>query len=76
MYTRGTLQQTGARANACVVSNQVLIVLATNFLNGTCQDGSRIHSSVDMDLPEGIRAKTLSHCVAHKLVFSSFTALA
>ena len=51
-HTRSTPEQTGARARAHVVSKQVLIVLATNFL----QDASRIYSSVDRDLPEGLRA--------------------
>ena len=39
-HTRGTPEQTRARARAHVVSKQVLIVLATNFLNVTCQDAS------------------------------------
>ena len=43
-HTRSTPEQTGARARSHVVSKQVLIVLATNLLNGTCQDASRIHS--------------------------------
>ena len=47
----------GARARAHVVSKQVLIGLATNFLNGTCQDASRICSSMDSDLPEGLRGQ-------------------
>ena len=47
----------GARAH--VVSKQVLIVLATNFFNVTCQDVSRIHSSVDRNFPEGLRANDL-----------------
>ena len=46
-HTRGTPKQTRARARAQVVSKQVLIVLATNFLNLTCQDASRIHTSVN-----------------------------
>ena len=72
-HTRGTLEQTGARARAHVVSKQVLIVLATNFLKGTCQNTSRIHSSVDKDLSEALRAETASHCqVLLKLIFSSF----
>ena len=32
------------RPNTDVVSLQVLIILATDFLNVTCQDASRIHS--------------------------------
>ena len=45
-HTRYTPEQTGTRARAHVVSKQVLIVLATNLFNATCQDASRIHSSV------------------------------
>ena len=72
-HTRGTLEQTGARARAHVVIKQFLIVLATNFLNITSQDVSRIHSSVDRDLLEGLRPKTASYCQAPlKLIFSSF----
>ena len=74
-HTRGTPKQTGARVRAHVVSKQVLIVPATNFLNVTCQD-SKIHCSVDMDLSEGPRAKTASHClVPLKLMFTSFIEL-
>ena len=74
-HTRGTPEQTGARARAHVVSKQALIVLATNFLNVTCQDTSRLHSSVDRDLSEGLRANTASHCHAPlKLIFSRFIA--
>ena len=74
-HTRGTPKQTEARARAHVVSKQVFIVLATNFLNGTCQDRRRIHSSVDRDLPEGLRADTASLCHAPlKLIFSRFMA--
>ena len=77
VHTRSTPEHTGARARAHVVSKQVLIILATNFLNVTCQDASRIHSSVDRDLPEDLRAKTASHCLALlKLIFSSFIVLA
>ena len=61
-HTRSTPQQTRARARAHVVSKQVLIVLATNVFNVTCQDASIIHSSVDRDLSEGLRANTASHC--------------
>ena len=61
-HTRSTPEQTRARARAHVVSKQVLIALATNFVNVTCQDASRIHSSVDRNLPEGLRANTASHC--------------
>ena len=76
-HTRGTPEQTGASARAHVVSKQLLIVLATKFLNVTCQGASRTHSSVDRDLPEGPRANTASHCLAPlKLIFSRFTALA
>ena len=76
-HTRGTPQQTGARARTHMVSKTLLIVLATNFLNVTCQDACRIRSSVDRDLPEGLRAKTATHCLAPlKLIFSSFMALA
>ena len=32
------------------------------FLDVTCQDASRIHSSVDRNLPEGLRANTASQC--------------
>ena len=56
-------EQTGARARAHVVSKQVLIILATTFLNVTWQNANRIHSLVDRDLPEGLRAKTASHCL-------------
>ena len=61
-HTRSTPEQMGARARAHVVSKQVLIVLATTKFNVTRQDASRIHSSVDRDLPEGLRANTASHC--------------
>ena len=64
MHTRGTPEQTGARARAHVVSKQVLIVLATDFLNGTCKDASRIHSSVDRKFPEDLRAETAAYCRA------------
>ena len=57
-----TLAITLMWASAHVVSKQVLIVLATNGFNATCQDARRIHSSVDMNLPEGPRASTASHC--------------
>ena len=57
-HTSGTPEQTGAWARAHVVSKQVFIVLATNDL--TFQDASRIHSSVDGNLPQGLRAKTAS----------------
>ena len=70
-HTRGTPKQMGSRAGAHVVSKQVLIILATNSLNVTCQDASRIHSSIDEDLPEG----TASHCQALlKLSLSRFIA--
>ena len=61
-HTRSTPEQTGARARAHVVNKQVLIVLATNFVNVTCQDSSRIDSPVDRNLPEGLRANKASHC--------------
>ena len=68
-------QQMAARARAHVVSKQIRIVLATNLLNGTCQDASGIHSSVDRDLSEGLRANTVSHCHAPlRLIFSRFIA--
>ena len=52
------------------VSKQGVIVLATNVLNVICPDASRIHSSVDRDLPQGVRANTVSHCHAPlKLMF-------
>ena len=57
-HTRSTPERTGARTTAHVVSKQLLIVLAKHFLNVTCQDASRIHSSVDRNLPEGLRDKT------------------
>ena len=60
-HTRSTPEQTGARARAHVVSKQALIVLATNVFNVTCQDASRIHSTVDNNLVEGLRSKTASH---------------
>ena len=54
--------------------------LATNFLNVTCQDASRIHSSVDRnELTEGliIRANTASQRLAPlQLMLSHFIALA
>ena len=53
-HTRGTPEQTGARATTHVVGKQVLIVLATNCVNGTYQDASRIHGSVDRDLPDSL----------------------
>ena len=69
-HTRGTPEQTGARARAHAVSKQVFTVLATNLLNVTCQDAIKTHSSVDRDLPEGLRANTASDChVPLKLVF-------
>ena len=73
-HTRGTPEQTEAKAGAHVVSKQVLDALATNSLNGTYEDASRIHSSVDRDLPEGLRAKTAAYCYAllNKVFFSSF----
>ena len=75
-HTRNAPEQTGARARAHVVSKQVLILLGTNFHNGTCQDASRIHSSVGRDLAEDLRAKTVSHCKAPlKLIFSTFIEL-
>ena len=75
-HNKGALEQTGAWARGHVESKQVLIVLATNFLNGTCQDASRIHSSVDRDLPEGLRAKAASHRIAPmKLMCSIFVEL-
>ena len=50
-----------------------LIVLARNFLSVTCQDASRIDSSVDRNLPEGLRGNAASHCHAlFKLIFSRF----
>ena len=76
-HARGTPEQTGARARAYMVSEQVFSMLGADCLNGTCQDASRIHSSVDTDLPEGLRAKTASPCLApFKLNFGSFLALA
>ena len=72
-HTRSTPKQTGAIARAHVVSKQILIALATNFFNVACRDASRIHSSVDNNLPEGLRAKTASPChVPVKLIDSSF----
>ena len=60
-----------------MVSEQVLIVLATKKFSVTCQDASRIHSSVDRDLPEDLRAKTASHyLVPLKLILSCFMVLA
>ena len=61
-HARGTPEQTGARARAQVVSKQVLILLATKNFNVTRQDASRIHSSADRDLSEGLRANTAPHC--------------
>ena len=52
-------------------SAKVLVALATNFLNVTRQDASRIHSSVDKDLSEGLRVKTASHCWATLTFFLS-----
>ena len=72
IHTRSTLEQTGATARAHVVSKQVPIVLATNFLNDTCQDASRILSLVDRDLPEGLMANTASHCLDHEPLKLSF----
>ena len=76
---RGTPKQTGARARAHVVLKPVLIVSywLYNFLNVTCQNASRSHSAVDRYLPEGLRAKRATHCLAPlKLTRSSFMALA
>ena len=74
-HNKGNLEQTGGRAGAHVVSKQFSIVLATNFLNVTCQDANRIHSRVDRDLPEFLRANTASYCHAPiKLSFSSTSA--
>ena len=50
------------RAGAHVVSKQVVIVPDTNLFNVTCQDASRIHSSVGEASSEGLRANTASHC--------------
>ena len=41
---------------------RVLIVLATNDLDVTYEDASRIHSSVDWDLPTGLMAHTATYC--------------
>ena len=54
------------------LEKQVVIVLATHFLNVTCQDASRTLSSVDRDLPEGLSAKTASHCLVLVNVVLSF----
>jgi len=51
-----------ARARAHMVSKQIRIVLATNFLNVTRQDADSIHRSVDRDFLEGPWANTASHC--------------
>ena len=59
-HTRGTPEQSGARAGVHVVYKQIPIALACNLLDGTCQDASRIHGSVNRDLPEGLRAETAS----------------
>ena len=62
-----------AKTRAHTVIIQVLIVLATNSLDGTCEDASRIHSLVDWDLPQGLRAETAAYCHALlKLMFSGF----
>ena len=58
-HTGSTPEQTGARARAHMVSKQVF--MATNVFNATSQDASRIHSSVDRNLPEDLRANTASH---------------
>ena len=56
-----------------MVSKNVLIVLATNSLDGTCEDASRFYSSVDWDLPKGLRAETDAYCLALlKLMFGIF----
>ena len=65
--TRSTPEQTGARAGAFAVRKQIFIVLATNSLDGTCEDVSRYHSSLDWDLPEGLRTDTASYCLACSL---------
>ena len=36
--------------------------LGTNFLSVTCQDASKIHSALDRNLPEGLRANKATHC--------------
>ena len=72
-HTRSNPEQTGARARSHMVSKQVLIVLKTICFDVTCQDASRIHTSVNMDLLEGLRANTASHCQAPlKQCFSLF----
>ena len=72
-----TPEQMRARARAHMISKQVVIELATNVLNITYQDAIRIHSSVDMDLPEGLRANTASQCLAPlELVLGGVIALA
>ena len=66
-HTRGTPEQTGARSGAHMFSKQV--VLATNDLDVTCKDASRIHGSV----PPGLMARSATYCSpcaprAHQLV--------
>ena len=75
-FTKGPLvfETSGARARPHVVSEKDLIVLATNVLNVTRQDVSSIYSSVDMDLPEGLRASLTLPCGPSDR-FSSFMAL-
>ena len=70
--TSGAPEVNGAKGEN-TRGHQVLIVLATNVvLNVTCHDASRIISSGDGNLPEGLRAKTASHCLADlKRIFSS-----
>ena len=55
-HARGTPEQTGVRARAHMVNKQLLIVLATEFLNVVRWDASIIHSAVDRELPQGLRA--------------------
>ena len=71
-HTRVTPEQTRARAGAHMVSKHVFIILATNDLNVKRKDASSIHSSVDWDLPTGLKAHTATYCYcaprAHQLV--------
>ena len=72
-----TLSGTFIVSLAATLSLHLHLSLSLSLSNGTCQDVSRIHTSVDRDFPEGLRAKTASHCLAPlTLTFSSFIALA
>ena len=44
------------------LSLSLTLTLSLTLSLSLSQDASRIHSVVDRDLPEGLRANTASHC--------------